>query len=139
VSEAGDQVVPLFGRATGDDSPVHREPGVKRYCAHRNFLVDDKSRKVTCRKCEEEIDPFTALARLADGVDRYRQARDAAKREARLVEARLEELKREEKNTKARVRKAKARERELEVGIRTLDAEYRDAKSVAATAEGVFV
>jgi len=40
----------------------------KRGCAHRNVLVDQKARKVTCRHCEVEVDPLVSLLDLGNWV-----------------------------------------------------------------------
>lgn len=120
-------VVELKPRTADDDAPVRARPRERRpkFCRCVRFELDEGERRVYCRDCGKEKPAFDALMVLRHEFEKWKETRDRAKGEAKAAQERVEELKREERNTKGRLRTAKARERELEVGIRQLDAELR--------------
>lgn len=71
--------------------------------------LDDTARRVYCSDCGDEVDPFSALQMLAADFDRWRSARDTAKREAQRVAEELASLKRQRSNLKAQIRRARAK------------------------------
>jgi hypothetical protein len=108
MSEDGGEVRPLFP-AEGDDAAPVRSLPRPPYCGHRRFELDREARRVYCRDCGREVPAFEALELFSHEYDRWAQTRNRAEREARLAEARLEELARRERNAKARVRRAEGR------------------------------
>lgn len=88
----------------GDDDPVTRRR--KGYCGHRRSELDEDSRRVYCRECGEELDPFTVLQKLAGEPERWHGYVERAKAEAKRAEAELADLKRQLRNAKARARRA---------------------------------
>lgn len=101
-------VVALFPLAEeGDDAhPVLPDPTAVYACIHRDTRLDRAARRVYCRKCGREVEAYAVLEALAHDSSRYIGAREEAKRQAELAQARLEELLRRERNAKARLRRA---------------------------------
>lgn len=96
----------VHGAAEGGDAPVTlRRPDV-RYCGHRHSELDGASRRVYCRDCGVEVDPFTVLEQLANDYERWRVARDRMKHDAERASQELAEVKRELRNAKQRLRRA---------------------------------
>lgn len=126
-----DNVVPLHERAKDADAPVRekRDPNAPRsrtrQCEHHETDIIPETRRLVCRKCGELVDPFDFLLKLAQEDGRWRAARDAAEREARLAKKRVEDLIREEHNAKGRLRRMRAQERDLQRALTQLDAELR--------------
>lgn len=91
------------------DSPVKHRPKPPGFCLHKSIALDDEKHKVFCRECDEEIDAYAALDRLARDWQRYQDAIKYAEREAHETEVRLAKVKRDLTNAKSRLRTAKAR------------------------------
>lgn len=92
----------------GDGEPpirTRKTDRARRYCPHNRFELQ-APRRVVCADCEEEVDAFAALQTIAHGIERYTDARDRAKAEARRANDELEAVKRELRNAKARLRRA---------------------------------
>jgi hypothetical protein len=123
------KVVPLFGE--GDrDAPITAKPRDPsrprpRKCSCKRTEIDTDHRRLVCRDCGQLVDAFDFLVKLGREDNRWREARDAAKREARLAEQRRDDRLREETNARARVGRLKAQERELQKRVDRLDAELR--------------
>jgi hypothetical protein len=97
----------VHGAAEGGDAPVRlRRP--EGFCAHRHSELDGASRRVYCRDCGVEVDPFTVLEKLANDYESFRVARDRMKADAKRASQELEGVKRELRNAKARLRRAQA-------------------------------
>lgn len=92
-----------------DQLAVRRKRPELTGCRHEASWVDIDARRVYCRRCEAELDPFDVLEKLARNreflVSQGRTLRFECDRRARE----LEELKRKEANAKARVRRAEGR------------------------------
>lgn len=73
-----------------------------RYCPHLRTEIHEDSRKLVCRDCEHELDPFDMLLGLA----RHEKSLDWAKAELKEVRAEIEDAKRDLKNLKSRVKRA---------------------------------
>jgi hypothetical protein len=126
----GAKVVPLFSKTGDRDAPVTAKPRDpltprSRECKHREIEVDPNHRRVVCKSCGEVVDPIDSLQMLAADFDRYSKAREAAEREARLAQHRVDDLHREERNAKARLRRMRAQDRDLKNKLTRLDAELR--------------
>jgi len=126
-TERGADVVQLFPEVGDRDAPITKrpkEPG-RRPCRHNRTEIDEEKRRLECRDCGAEVPAFDFLLKLSREDGRWREARDAAERAARIAKGQLEDLERKEKNARARVRRLEGRERDLETSIRQLDAELR--------------
>jgi hypothetical protein len=91
-----------------DQLAVRRKRPTLTGCRHDASWVDIDARRVYCRRCEAELDPFDVLEKLARNreflVTQGRTLRFECDRRARE----LEDLKRREANAKARVRRPRA-------------------------------
>lgn len=105
-------VVPLRPELEEDDAAVRTRPRPP-FCPHKSTTLDTEARRLYCRSCGREVDPFDFLVKLAHDFERHLEARDAAKRDADRAYRELEEVKRELGNAKARRRRARARTDEL--------------------------
>ena len=76
-------------------------------CAHLycGRLVDGVRRRVTCRECGKELDPFDCLLEVAQQHERTAARLSALKAEAETTRKRLDNLLREEANARARVKR----------------------------------
>lgn len=106
MSDEVGQVYPLFR----DSEEIDREQPVTLnpqggHCLHRTSRLDVDARRVYCRKCNVELDPFTVLNEVAHEYERHRVGVEHAKREHRCLLQAVDELKREERNVKARIRR----------------------------------
>lgn len=88
-----------------DDAPLRRIHRVG-YCGHRQVRLDRDARRVFCKACGREVDPFEVLNHLAWDHERYEQARAQVRRELAQAEQELADVKRELRNAKARRRRA---------------------------------
>jgi hypothetical protein len=107
----GADVIPLFPERdlTDGDRPVATESPRPLYCGHRRTRLESSSRRVFCRDCGREVDPYDVLAGIAHEVERWIGYRKEAERRAREAQERLDVLLREERNAKARARRRNAR------------------------------
>jgi hypothetical protein len=126
----GADVIQLHPRSPDDAAPLTAKPRDParprpRECGHPKTVIDPDERRVTCRDCGEVVDAFDTLLVLAQADGRWREARDAAEREARLAQGRLDDLRKAEREASGRIGRLRDRERELEAQLRRLDAELR--------------
>ncbi|HEU4582673.1 MAG TPA: hypothetical protein VFS67_30660 [Polyangiaceae bacterium] len=82
----------------------NRQSEIKRdnFCFHRQYLLDEDKRTVSCGTCGAPLDAFQVLHDYARRERHWRYL----DREAREAEARLKELKAEERRVKARTASA---------------------------------
>jgi hypothetical protein len=86
-------------------------PDVKaRACWHPRVELDGKARKVLCKECGVERDPFDALLVLADKLERYKDWGTRYKGEAKRAKEELDDLKRQVRNAKAQLRRAEGKQ-----------------------------
>jgi hypothetical protein len=81
----------------------------QRWCAHRSVRLEPTARRVYCRACEREVDPFTALEAFARDYDRHTAAIEMLSREEQQRRAGVEELKRERANLQAQVKRLRSK------------------------------
>lgn len=100
------KVYPLFRNAEEVDreQPVTLNPESRR-CTHRTSRLDVNARRVYCRKCNVELDPFTVLDQFAREYEHHREGVETVRRERKRLSAVVEELKREERNVRARIKR----------------------------------
>lgn len=98
-------VVPIHpDRDLGDDdAPV--QAADQSPCAHRKVKLDQDAHRVICRECDQEVDPFAFLLRLASDWERYARHRREAERRANAAHARLDEILRLERNARSRLKR----------------------------------
>jgi len=72
-------------------------------CRHTRVIVDPKLRRVTCRDCDEVLDPIEVIIQTANKERQYQYRREAVLELTRKID----ELKKEEKRVKARLTRAK--------------------------------
>ena len=85
--------------------PLTREETA--HCNHRRFNLNTESRRVYCRSCKQEIDPFTALLVFTNEWTYYKDTLEREQAELKKTRERLDDLKRQERNAKARLTRAK--------------------------------
>lgn len=78
-------------------------------CRHRRVELDGQTRKVLCKECGAERDPFDALLTLADKLEHYKDWGTRYKREAKQAEERLTDLKRQVRNAQAQLRRTEGK------------------------------
>ena len=83
------------------------KPKKNKFCQHRYVWVVEKTRMLTCRDCEADIEPFDFVLEWANSGAILNNNRKWLLNEKKRLQARVVELKREERNTKARIRNAK--------------------------------
>lgn len=92
--------------------PVRRVPWPQdKKCegGHRRAWVAAEARKVTCRDCGAELDPFDFLLKLTEKPEQItRTIKDLRGRKEYLARS-VEELTRQERNAKSRVRRWQAK------------------------------
>lgn len=85
------------------DMPLHLV--FDGWCAHRRATINEGMRRLTCKDCAADLDPFTYLLHLTRDTTRWVTARREAKHRADQALIRLTELLRQERNAKARARR----------------------------------
>lgn len=95
-------------KAADTDAPLLWEYG--GYCGHGKASINEHLRKLTCRECSAQLDPFDFLLRLSRDTSRWITARKSAEVRAREASARLSELLRQERNVRARLARLTKRE-----------------------------
>lgn len=63
-----DDIMRFLKDPVDDGLPIESTPSADHWnspCRHRKVLLDDVAKKVTCRECEKELDPFWYLSLLA--------------------------------------------------------------------------
>jgi hypothetical protein len=98
------EIVPLFAEAEAaiDDAPIHTQEAQR--CFHDKLRLDTDARRVYCRDCGSEVDPFTGLVNFSKTFERYRSSLDSLRAEVRRHGNSLEEIKRLERNAKNRLK-----------------------------------
>lgn len=86
-----------------DDTPATKQEHDS--CLHRKVRLDTEARRVFCRDCGREVDPFTVIQSWASDWTRITNWRAEAERRRARAADRLTEILRVEKNARARVRK----------------------------------
>jgi hypothetical protein len=86
-----------------DETPATSDP--KEHCLHRRVRLDTEARRVFCRECEREVDPFTVIHAWAQDWTRIQSWRKEAERRRTRARERLDEILRLERNARARLRK----------------------------------
>lgn len=76
-------------------------------CEHQRTYVDLRARRVFCRGCEVEMDPYAVLDRIARHRENMVQVAQRYRFETDSLLKRVNELERLERNAKNRVRTAK--------------------------------
>lgn len=78
-----------------------REYQVITSCEHHQITIDRANKKITCRSCDIELDPFDEIMNYSDGLsnykkelDEYRERTDRDAAHNRIVARRLENKKR---------------------------------------------
>ena len=79
-------------------------------CYHRQFNLRTDSRKVICRACGEEVDPFSALMTFSDEWEHYQHGLKTMADRLERLRAQTKEAERLEKNVKSRLARAKKKE-----------------------------
>jgi hypothetical protein len=92
------------------DFKAQEQPAIKRRskptpCRHGVFELDYDSRRVYCAMCDEEIDPFNALARIEEDWSRHAATNKLRKAEAKRLEGEIDDIKRRKRNAKAALRR----------------------------------
>lgn len=106
MSDEPDNVVPI-GKAREPALTVRGGP--ERPCGHGKYMVHEKSRVITCKRCKCELDPFTVIRLIADD---WKVLDDDIRRlqaEKSWAQKRLDELRKQEANAKARLRRIEAK------------------------------
>lgn len=75
------------------------------WCSHQHAIINGPMRRLRCRDCEADLDPFDYLFKLTHEPQRWVTARREAKHRADKALRRLEDLLRQERNAKARQRR----------------------------------
>lgn len=96
---------------TGNVSPLRLVPFVivdrcKKLCDHRDqmFIVDASDRTCECKGCGRQVDPYLAIARVADDWGKWRKRRRIAIDGILAVEERLATLKADLADLQSQVR-----------------------------------
>jgi hypothetical protein len=58
-------------------------------CKHGNFIVDNELAKVTCTKCDKEVNPIWLLHQMAINESRYERNRQASIEAAEALDKRV--------------------------------------------------
>lgn len=96
--------------AERDEAPLRlRRPGKEKTCEHRNSWVDVQARRLHCRDCGVELDPYTVLAQIADRRESLIRRAQHYRGEISRLQERVDALTKAEKNAKARIRGARRR------------------------------
>lgn len=100
------KIVALFPTADEHDAgmPAEKADHV-RFCRHARIRLDEVARRVYCRECDAEVDPFAVILTWANDWARIANWRKEAARRRDLAASRLEEILRLETNARARMRK----------------------------------
>lgn len=86
-----------------DDTPATKLD--HESCTHRKVRLDTEARRVFCRKCNREVDPFTIIQRWAGDWTYITNWRVEAERRRLRADERLEEVLRLERNARSRLKK----------------------------------
>lgn len=90
-----------------DELPLRVVPHPPSACRHRGSYIDKASRRVYCRGCEQELDPYDVLDRIARDREHMVKTAQQYRFETDSLLKRVNELERLERNAKSRVRTAK--------------------------------
>jgi hypothetical protein len=105
MAEEPDNVVPLPTGRDEDESPLRRRRPPGPYCSHRKASIDMPSRKLYCRKCDAELDPYQFLSHIAAHPENWRDSAKADKAAAEQARRELAEVERLLRNAKARLKR----------------------------------
>jgi hypothetical protein len=90
-----------------DELPVRTAPFVSRACSHRGAYINLADRRVYCRACEQELDPYKVLDEIARNREHMVTTAQRLRFETDSLLKRVNELERLERNAKSRIRTAK--------------------------------
>lgn len=101
------KIIPM-NSSIGVDLEIRRVQNAERPCVtrHKNIVVDEKTRTITCTECGYVIDPFDYLLEWAREGDRRLQALNAIRVRQRVAEAECALLETRLKNARASLRRA---------------------------------
>lgn len=89
-----------------DVPPIARASGP--HCRHLSIRLVPAARRVFCRECETELDPFTALLTFTDQWERYQRQLQQLKVDVYLKQGELFELKQKENTLRERQKREEA-------------------------------
>lgn len=89
-----------------DEAPVRSNPTYDS-CRHWRTWIDGPQRRVTCRDCEAELDPYEVLEKLARAHASLIATARRYRAEIQTTSKSLAKLERQERNAKARVKRAR--------------------------------
>lgn len=95
-----------------DETPAEIENHVP--CRHWKVRIDREARRIYCKGCGGEVDPFTIVLRWAEDWSRITTWREEAERRRARAQERLAEILRLEKNARARLKKLDPQAKPLE-------------------------
>lgn len=90
-----------------DELAVRTAPHTSRACRHRGSYINKADRRVYCRSCEQELDPYDVLDRIARDREHMVTTAQHLRFETDSLLKRVNELERLERNAKSRVKRAR--------------------------------
>ena len=108
------------GIGKSGDSPFTVKRGSK--CGHRGgFTLDDASGIVVCRQCQERVEPFVALSRIAKHASHWKEQQERLRRDVERLRAVRDDLLREEQNARARLKRLTGKLRDAGGGVEVVE------------------
>lgn len=88
-------------------APVQVSPSPARACSHRGAYISIRARRVYCRSCEAELDPYDVLDEIARNREFMVSTAQRMRYEIDGLRKQIDKLERLERNAKARVKRAR--------------------------------
>jgi hypothetical protein len=92
-----------------ENAPVRREDSLGRDCRHVRSTIDFGNRRIRCRDCNAELDPYQVLDDLARARESQIRTAQRYRAEIEHTRARLAKLEQQERNAKSRLKRARDR------------------------------